>query len=115
MVHQPGGQGCKQPLTYHQCQLARQLAQANHLAFNKEIDMVLDHVNREPKYLSQKFKQSIPWFLHQFYQGGHVIHQKCTVNLYNAAKQIEGFLEGRKGGKLISDSHRSVMSDNTQC
>ena len=69
MVHQPGWWGCQQFLTYHQCQLAHQLTQANQLAVNKEINMVLDHVNREAKHLSQKFKQSVPWFLHQFYQG----------------------------------------------
>src|SRR5882724_3747138 len=107
-----GWWGCRQPLTYHQCQLACQLAQANRLAVNKEIDMVLDHVDREAKCLSQKFKRSVPWFLHQFYQGGRVIRQKRAVNIYNAAKQIEGFLEGQKGGKFISDSHRSFMSDN---
>jgi hypothetical protein len=92
--------GCKRPiLTYHQRQLARLGAQANRHAINQDVNAVLNHIDNEAQRLSLKYRRSAPWFLHQFYQGGRVVRQKCAVSVFNAAKQIDAFLGGRKGGE----------------
>ena len=91
--------GCKGPdLTYRQRQVARQTAHANRRAINVDVDAVLDYVDGEAKCLSQKHHHAIAWFQHQFYQGGRVVRMRHAVSVYNAAQQINGFLDGRKGG-----------------
>ena len=92
--------GRKPPqLTYLQRQAARLTAQANRRAINGDVDEVLNFVDAEAKRLSLKYKRSAAWFHHQFYQGGRVVRQKRAVSVFNAARQIDGFLAGRKGGK----------------
>ena len=86
-------------MTYLQRQAARLTAQSNRCAINAEVDEVLNFVDAEAKRLSTKYKCSVAWFQHQFYQGGRVVRQKRAVSVFNAACQIDGFLAGRKGGK----------------
>ncbi len=85
-------------LNYRQRQLAQQMAQANRRAINMDVDVVLDHLDAEARLLSKKHHRSVAWFRHQFYQGGRVVRQKRAVSVFNAAQQIDVFLEGRKGG-----------------
>jgi len=85
-------------LNYRQRQLAQQMAQANRRAINMDVDVVLDHLDTEARLLSKKHHRSVAWFHHQFYQGGRVVRQKRAVSVFNAAQQIDVFLEGRKGG-----------------
>jgi hypothetical protein len=92
--------GRKAPvLTYRQRQLAKQVAQSNRDAINADIDQVLSYIDEQAKRLSKKYKRAVPWFLHQFYQGGRVARTRRRVNLFNAAQQVDAFLDGRKGGK----------------
>jgi len=91
----PSHSGRKVPnLTYHQRQVARQLAQANRVAINRDVDAVLEHLHEEAKRLSFKHGRSVAWFQHQFYQGERMVRQKRAVSMFNAAQQIDGFLEG---------------------
>jgi hypothetical protein len=100
-IEQPSQKSSKKrpSLTYRQRQQAQQTAQIRRRAINEDVDLVLDHINHEAKRLSQKHKRSVEWFEHQFFQGGRVVRQKRAVTVCNAARQIDGFLEGRKGGK----------------
>ena len=79
---------------YAQCQMAWLVAQTNWRSINDDVDHVLNYLEEEAKRLSKTHKQSIPWFLHQFYQGGRVVRTKWCVSVFNAAKQIDGFLNG---------------------
>ncbi|KAF8586197.1 hypothetical protein K439DRAFT_1615337 [Ramaria rubella] len=98
----PSKSGCKGPmLTYRQRQLARQTALLNRCAINADVDDILDYMEERAKQLSVKHKRSLVWFFHQFYQGGCVVCQKCAVSVFNAACQIEGFLEGHKGETFL--------------
>jgi len=98
----PSHSGRKVPiLTYHQRQVARQSAQANRVAINRDVDAVLEHLDEEAKRLSFKHAHSVAWFQHQFYQGGRMVCQKRAVTVFNAAQQIDGFLEGQKGGTCV--------------
>ncbi|KAF8587115.1 hypothetical protein K439DRAFT_1614547 [Ramaria rubella] len=102
----PSKSGHKGPvLTYRQRQLARQMALSNHRAINADVDDVLDYMEEQAKQLRIKHKSFLVWFLHQFYQGGHVVCQKHAVSVFNAACQIEGFLEGRKGKRKAEPWH----------
>ncbi|KAF8580818.1 hypothetical protein K439DRAFT_1619490 [Ramaria rubella] len=94
----PSKSGRKAPvLMYCQRQLARQTALSNRCAINADVDDVLDYMEERAKQLSVKHRRSLVWFLHQFYQGGRVVRQKRAVSVFNAARQIEDFLEGCKG------------------
>jgi hypothetical protein len=86
-------------LTYRQRQVARETARMNRRVINTDVDTILQYISDEAIRLGQKYKRSPAWFLHQFYQGGRVVRQKRAVSVFNAARQIEGFLDGRKGGK----------------
>ena len=88
-------------LTYWQCQITRQTAQANCRSINTDVDAVLDRIEAEAKLLSKKHHCSVAWFCHQFYQGGRIMRQKRAVSVFNAAWQIDSFLEGHKGGCLM--------------
>ena len=73
----PSHSGRKVPnLTYHQHQVAQQLAQANWVAINRDVDAVLEHLDEEATHLSFKHGHSVAWFQHQFYQGGHMVCQQ---------------------------------------
>ena len=85
-------------LSYYERKLARQLASTRRRAVNQDIDDLLNLLEDRAKELSKKHRKSTAWFLHQLYQGGRVARQKRSVNVFNAAQQIEGFLQGRKGG-----------------
>ena len=61
------------PLTYREREQARMTAQENRRAINIDVDDVLDFVNSEAKHLSKKYKCSVAWFKHQFYQGGRIV------------------------------------------
>ena len=99
MPSDSGNTCCKGPiLTYQQHQIAWQTAQANRRSINTDIDAVLDWIEAEAKLLSKKHHHSVAWFRHQFYQGGRIMRQKRAVSVFNAAWQIDVFLEGRKGG-----------------
>jgi hypothetical protein len=87
-------------LTYQQRKLARLAAQANRRVIIDDVDHVLNYLDQEADRLSKKHKRTTAWFMHQFYQGGRVARQKRAVSVFNAAKQINAFLEGRKGGKF---------------
>ena len=85
-------------LTYLQRKAARAVALGKRHAINEDVDLVLSYLDMEAKQLSMKHKRSVPWFLHQFYQGGRVVCQRQCMNLFNAATQINTFLQGCKGG-----------------
>ncbi|KAF8479863.1 hypothetical protein JB92DRAFT_2837753 [Gautieria morchelliformis] len=87
-------------LTYRQRQLARAAALSKHAAINQEIDAVLSIVDNEAKRLSKKYHRSVSWFQHQFFQGGHVVHQK---------RAVEAFLAGHKGD--ITDDERMCFEE----
>jgi hypothetical protein len=95
-------------LTYRQRQLARQIAQANRHAINTDVDAFLDRIDAEAVLLSKKHRRSVAWFRHQFYQGGRVMRQKRAVSVFNAARQVDAFLEGRKGGTSYAQQSLSV-------
>ncbi|KAF8587052.1 hypothetical protein K439DRAFT_1659287 [Ramaria rubella] len=96
--------GHKTPLTYHQRQLAREQAMTNRRAIKADVDAVLHHINVEAKRLGKKYRRTPAWFQHQFHQGGRVVRQKRAVSVFNAARQIEAFLDGRKG--VISEEDK---------
>ena len=85
-------------------------AQENRRAINIDVDDVLDFVNSEAKRLSKKYKCSVAWFKRQFYQGGRIVRQKHAVGVVNAARQIDGFIEGRKACKSYKYVHSQVSS-----
>jgi hypothetical protein len=94
--------GRKAPqLTYRQRQLAREVAQGKRDAINTDVDRLLNYIEEEANALSKKHKRSVWWFLHQLYQGGRIVRPKQRVNIFNAAQQVDGFLEGRKGGMSL--------------
>ncbi|KAF8509745.1 hypothetical protein JB92DRAFT_3144615 [Gautieria morchelliformis] len=84
-------------LTYLQRQLAHQTAKRNRESINSEVDAMLALIDQEAKRLSVKYRHSPAWFQHQFYQGGRVVRKRRAVSVFNAAQQIDLFLEGRKG------------------
>ena len=88
-------------LTYRERKLARERAQANRRAINRDVDSVLDFLEKEAKRLAKKHERSAAFFKHQFYQVGRIVRQKRAINLLNAARQIEGFIQGRKGGVSV--------------
>ena len=85
-------------LTYHQRQLAREVATKNRRALNGDLDDLLNTVEERAKGLGQQHKRSTAWILHQLYQGGRLVRQRRAVSVTNAAQQVEGFLKGLKGG-----------------
>ncbi|KAF8523632.1 hypothetical protein JB92DRAFT_3140723 [Gautieria morchelliformis] len=89
---------CKSPyLSYLQCQLARQTMRYNRQSINTDMDAMLSLIDVEAKRLSMKHHHSVAWFQHQFFQGGCVVHNRRAVSVFNAAKQIDCFLDGHKG------------------
>ncbi|KAF8586156.1 hypothetical protein K439DRAFT_1659817 [Ramaria rubella] len=92
-------------LTYHQWKAAREIASSNQCAINADIDQVFGLIEEESR-------RSVVWFQHQFYQGGHVVHQKRAVSVFNAAKQINAFLEGCKG---VCDQCIDITEDEKAC
>src|SRR5882724_6627638 len=105
---QTSNMGHKGPiLSYRQRQVDRHTAQQKRRVINADIDSVIDHVDREAKRLSIQHTRSLAWFRHQFYQGGRMVRQKPAVSVFNAAQQIDGFLEGCKGGRC---SHSYILT-----
>ena len=92
-------------LNYRQRLMARMIAQDNRHDINMDVDAVLDFINSEAMHLSKKHKRSVPWFKHQFYQGGRMVRRKRAVGMVNAARQIDGFIEGCKGCKSYKYVH----------
>lgn len=94
------GKSSRKPpaLSYRQRAAARAVATSNCRAINGDVDEVLAYVDQEVKKLSKKYKRTEAWFHHQFYQGGRVVRQKRAPGVCNAARQLDGFLEGKKGG-----------------
>jgi hypothetical protein len=95
------GRSTRKPpvLTYRQRKAAQLVATANRKAINNDIDDVLTQLDEASKRLSQKYKRTEAWFQHQFYQGGRVVRQKRAPGICNAARQVDGFLAGKKGGE----------------
>ncbi|KAF8586313.1 hypothetical protein K439DRAFT_1615298 [Ramaria rubella] len=96
-------------LMYQQCQVAHALAQCHRCDINKEVDAVIDYAEQDAICLSKKFKKSIPWFKHQFFQGGRMTHQKRAMNVFNVAQQIEGFLDGCK--RTITEDEKKMFQE----
>ncbi|KAF8494789.1 hypothetical protein JB92DRAFT_2834880 [Gautieria morchelliformis] len=109
-MHPSGKNRRKGPtLTYRQRQQARAAALSKRVAINNDVDSMLRVIDHEAKRLSKKHHRSIAWFQHQFFQGGRVVRQKRAVSVFNAAKQIEGFLEGRNGS--ITDEEKTSFQE----
>ncbi|KAF8489858.1 hypothetical protein JB92DRAFT_2835985 [Gautieria morchelliformis] len=109
-MHPSGKNRSKGPtLTYRQRQQACAAALSKHIAINNDVDSMLRVIDHEAKRLSKKHHRSIAWFQHQFFQGGRVVRQKRAVSVFNAAKQIEGFLEGRNGS--ITDEEKTSFQE----
>jgi hypothetical protein len=88
-------------LTHHQRMAARATAQSNRDKINMDIDLILNAIDLEVQRLSLKYHRNQDWFTHQLYQKGRLMRVKRAVSMYNAAKQISGFLAGTKGSKFL--------------
>ena len=86
-------------LTYRERVVARQKAHTRRKAINTDVDTILEYIEREAIRLSIVHGRSVSWIRHQFYQGGRVVRQTRAVSVCNAARQIDSFLDGRKGGE----------------
>ncbi|KIJ57380.1 hypothetical protein M422DRAFT_238973 [Sphaerobolus stellatus SS14] len=83
-------------LTYVQRKVARIHARDRHEGFNGDVDEIVEDLEERCEGLAIKWKKSKQTVLHAVCSPGRVAKKKRSVNLVNAARQVDGWLRGDK-------------------
>jgi len=87
-------------LTYQQRKVARELATKRRQSLWKDVDDIMTFVHEEAHRLGKLWKKKPEAILHMCYQKGRIAKKQRGIKVDNAARQVDGWLEGRKLGML---------------
>ncbi|KIJ27005.1 hypothetical protein M422DRAFT_271824 [Sphaerobolus stellatus SS14] len=83
-------------LTYQQRKVARDLATKRRQSLWKDVDDIMTFVHEEAHRLGKLWKKRPETILHMCYQKGRIAKKRRGIKVDNAARQVDGWLEGRK-------------------